>query len=74
MDTTTIETAVTDAVAAEEFPSNTKTVLITVAATAVTMIGARLVLRRHFQKATEKYAAVIVQNLPTETAPETESA
>jgi hypothetical protein len=50
-----IETTVADAAttAIEEYPSTTKTVLITVAATAVTMIGAKLVLNRHFKKATE---------------------
>lgn len=69
MDTTTIETAVTDAVANEEFPSTTKTVLITVAATAAAMIGARYVARRHFKKATES-AAVIVEMVTTETTPE----
>lgn len=72
MDTTTIETAVTDAVATEEFPSNTKTIVITAAATAVALIGGRLVLRRHFKKATESAADAIVANMPTETPVEGE--
>lgn len=69
MDTTTIETAVNDAVANEEFPSTTKTVLITVAATAAALIGARYVARRHFKKATESADAVIVE-MVNQTTPE----
>jgi hypothetical protein len=72
MDTTTIETAVTDAVATEEFPSTTKTIVITAAATAVALIGSRLVLRRHFKKATESAAAETVVTETIETPVEGE--
>lgn len=70
-----IETTTDAATAAiEEYPTTTKTVLITVAATAVTLIGAKLVLSRHFKKATEAPVVHVVTDLPATAPSETVNA